>query len=251
MSSLVGKNTNFTNKLKDLCSSGPGFVVLKQWASYKCDEALATYKGLAASPIFNTPTKNDAKRAQATLMKRPKPGKKAKQLYPTEWLECVLNKVAQQSKRVVGGVVMLRSTAGCSRQMAHCDYVPYDDLLNASDDTLPHLLLLALENNTFLDVWPHSHKLFRAQSPSCNPEKKFAVQQVVLDKGDALLFRADLVHAGSAYDTCNTRVHIYLDTHVKRVENRTWIVCKHAPEELASLIQEETPTQLQQDNEPT
>jgi hypothetical protein len=96
-------------------------------------------------------------------------------------------------------------------------------------------MVLALQDNTFLDVWPCSHRLLRSTA-STTTSTKFEPTKVVLHKGDALLFRGDLTHAGSAYDLSNTRVHVYLDTNVKRVENRSWIISKHAPSDFARMI---------------
>jgi ectoine hydroxylase-related dioxygenase (phytanoyl-CoA dioxygenase family) len=64
-----------------------------------------------------------------------------------------------------------------------------------------------LQDNTTLDVFDDQgeHKL------------------LALDAGDILLFRSDLVHAGSAYTEDNLRLHAYLDSpFVKRITNRTW-----------------------------
>jgi hypothetical protein len=48
-----------------------------------------------------------------------------------------------------------------------------------------------------------------------------------LNKGDILIFRADLVHAGSDYDELNIRLHTYLDSpDVQRDNNRTYLISK-------------------------
>jgi ectoine hydroxylase-related dioxygenase (phytanoyl-CoA dioxygenase family) len=103
---------------------------------------------------------------------------------------------------------------------------------------VPQLLLVALEDETTMDVWPGSHRLVRGSTDIQDP---VSVVHVSLNKGDALLFRGDLVHAGSAYTKPNVRIHFYLDSPlVKRVANRTWIISKHAEPGLADMIREES-----------
>jgi hypothetical protein len=63
---------------------------------------------------------------------------------------------------------------------------------------------------------------------------------LILQAGDAVLFRGDLVHAGSEYSKANVRLHIYLDSPVvPRDPNRTWIIYKHADPLLRDRIIEE------------
>lgn len=46
-----------------------------------------------------------------------------------------------------------------------------------------------------------------------------------LHSGDLFIFRADLIHAGCAYDVDNVRLHVFLDSqYIKRIKNRTYIV---------------------------
>jgi hypothetical protein len=124
-------------RLGDLPFNGPGFAVLKGWSSSSADanddveDALQVYHKLETSPIFNSSNKQDVARTQTHLVKRCSYNKPANQLEPTAWLTNVLKKIAHESTRKMGGVVLLRSEAGCTRQMAHCDYVPFDDLLTA------------------------------------------------------------------------------------------------------------------------
>ena len=58
---------------------------------------------------------------------------------------------------------------------------------------------------------------------------------LLLEPGDAVVFRADVVHAGAEYDSENIRIHCYLDSPlVPRDPNRTFIIQEHAD----SLIQQ-------------
>ena len=72
-------------------------------------------------------------------------------------------------------------------------------------------------DNTPFDVWPGSIRF--------NHECPYAHSQLLLNKGDAIVFRGDLVHAGAAFDRFNARVHVYLDhSSVARNPNETFLV---------------------------
>ena len=224
--------------LCDLVYSGPGFSILKGWAPDP-SHVVDTYRRISVEPIFNSST-NDNKRKQATLVYKSnniKAGPYVPTPPRTDWLNAVLTKIGKESQRMIGGVVLLRSEPCCQAQMAHCDYIPKPDMLESTDSTVPQLLLVALEDETTMDVWPGSHRLVRGSTDIQDP---VSVVHVSLNKGDALLFRGDLVHAGSAYTQSNVRVHFYLDSPlVKRVANRTWIISKHAGPGVADMIKEE------------
>ena len=50
-------------------------------------------------------------------------------------------------------------------------------------------------------------------------------RRIVLKKGQVLIFDGDMVHAGSAYEKENTRIHLYLDSEeVPRRRNKTYLV---------------------------
>ena len=128
--------------------------------------------------------------------------------------------------------VLLRSLPGCSRQAAHTDYIPNDELLQSNEDTRPYLFLFALEDATRLIVWPGSQKIVKGRGRSIPPIQP---KLVLLQAGDAILFRPELVHAGAEYETENLRIHCYIDSEkVKRNPNRTWMIGKHAD----TLVQE-------------
>lgn len=116
---------------------------------------------------------------------------------------------------------MLWSKEGCKRQLPHADYT-YSVLHNAAKDgmrdrELPLSAMLALEDCT-LDVWPGALNL-RKKDPSKPGVEGMLVK---LKKGQLLIFRGDLVHAGSAYASSNFRLHFYLDhPGCSRVSNST------------------------------
>lgn len=69
---------------------------------------------------------------------------------------------------------------------------------------------------------------------------KIAIKKsiVELNEGDILIFRADLIHAGSFYnEEENTRLHVFLDSPVfPRIKNQTWLIHKHASREMKAQI---------------
>jgi len=200
-----------------------GYKVLKNFV--EVDEEIFDFFGRlveSAEPIFNdnpSVKRNDNKRLQVDLSPK---------LFRTNpWFKALKQQILElgSSEHILTDTVLLSSLPGCKAQAAHTDYVPDEALKSTTDDTVPLLFLLALEDNTFLNVWPASHHHIQKElSPS--PIRR---KTLVLNKGDAVLFRADLVHGGAAYTITNMRLHAYLDhPSVPRDPNRTWIVYKHA-----------------------
>jgi hypothetical protein len=111
----------------------------------------------------------------------------------------------------VDSMVALLSKPGCKAQLAHTDYTP-KTLANATDDKMPLACLVALMDGTALDVWPGAIRGFDKSRRVYHP------MQVKLNKGDMLIFRGDLVHAGAACgEVANLRFHAYMDVEgVKR-----------------------------------
>ena len=115
-----------------------------------------------------------------------------------------------ERKGLMEGLVMkechlLHSEKGCPRQKLHYDFNP---------DTIPNLavkprsVLLALEDETKLIVW---------DKDTAKPK------ELMLKRGDCVLFNADVVHAGAAYDKPNTRLFCYLDAEdAPRKPNQVW-----------------------------
>ena len=100
---------------------------------------------------------------------------------------------------------LLHSEKGCLRQKLHYDFNP---------DTIPNLavkprsVLLALEDETKLIVW---------DKDTAKPK------ELMLKRGDCVVFNADVVHAGAAYDKPNTRLFCYLDAEdAPRKPNQVW-----------------------------
>ncbi len=112
--------------------------------------------------------------------------------------------------------VVLRSDPGCLPQRSHTDYLPRH-VKHLSDDDMPLACVIACMDGTYFDVWPGAIRCFDEE-----PGKTFQHKRVMLNAGDMLVFRGDLVHGGAAFDLLNVRVHAFLDVRsVKRVKNST------------------------------
>ena len=201
-----------------------GYVRMDGWMSQGDAEELLEACGPVvegATHIFNSnpEQKEDRKRVQEKMPKR-----------LSAPLEGRLR--AAFPDKQVNDFVILKSKAGCQRQSAHTDYVPTEEIVDATDEEIPLLFLLALEEGTRLCVWPRSHRLFRdglRRAVSC--------EEVEMSVGDAILFRGDLVHAGSSYERDCIRIHAYIDSPtIKRKPNTTYTIHKHATDEVRSKI---------------
>ena len=199
-----------------------GYEIRKGWCPVT-SELLTSMAAIKTAPIFNdNPTyKTDRKRKQATIS--------------TPWSRAVRHHLRTEFPTLrPSSMVMIESEPGCQRQAAHCDYIPTEELLSLPDEEMPLLFLLAVEANTMLDIWPGSHLALRGAT-----KKRCRRKTLVLDAGDAVLFRADVIHAGSAYVSSNRRFHVYLDNpEHHRDPNRTWIIYKHASAGLRAQIDE-------------
>jgi hypothetical protein len=176
--------------------------------------------------IFNAAKTNDHKRRQVNLHSEIVKGLQ-EEIQSLPFLSEVHH---------VEDFVLLRSLRGCSRQAAHTDYIPDASLLQCEPYKLPFLFLFALQDDTRLVVWPGSHKVIQGRGRTIPPIQP---KTLVLDAGDAVIFRPDLVHAGAEYETENIRIHCYIDSSlVKRDPNRTWIIGKHADDLVREKIVE-------------
>ena len=111
------------------------------------------------------------------------------------WMSVVNSRIevlASNLGRRVASVSGLISHAGCQEQPSHCDF---DPKLYAGVPMSPLGVLVATQSLT---------SLMRRHLG--------AMSRVDIHRGDAVLFRADFIHAGSAYKSLNFRMHAYLDT---------------------------------------
>jgi hypothetical protein len=99
----------------------------------------------------------------------------------------------------------------CRQQRLHYDYPIETIQTKLSRGELrrrPASAILAVQEGTRLLVWD---------------KKVNALVTVWLAVGDMIIFDGDVLHAGAPYDTCHTRVHVYLDVpDIDRPDNSTW-----------------------------
>lgn len=106
---------------------------------------------------------------------------------------------------------LLRSLPNCEVQPAHCDYLP-NEILEVPEFQLPLGCLISIQENTTLTVWSNALAVDFLRESSVT-KAKFSKTIIEVPKGSILLFRADQIHAGSAYKEENYRLHFYLDTN--------------------------------------
>jgi hypothetical protein len=152
-------------------------------------------------PIFNG-AKNDKKRIQSNLSRKPA----VVDEFIDELETTIYELLPYESPLSFSNWVILKSTASCEEQRPHTDYDPALIQENTNKD-IPLLVLVSIMHNTYLDIWDMNGKH----------------EKIVMNTGDILLFRADTVHAGSAYQCDNVRIHVYLDSPIiHRIQNRVW-----------------------------
>lgn len=207
--------------------------VLSDLDDSKILDSLRDYMNETAGPIFNNEKTNDNRRRQNKLNTR----------------NPILRKWIQEIEETIRSIHpiqslhfrdwnILQSLPGCKSQQPHTDYVPTEQFIKKMSEfdgpenhlKIPLLCLIALEPNTYLDVWENSCRLITSSDERLkdyvNPDIRS--NRLCLQAGDVLLFRPNLIHAGSSYSEENLRLHVYLDSsEIPRQANRTFIINKH------------------------
>jgi ectoine hydroxylase-related dioxygenase (phytanoyl-CoA dioxygenase family) len=130
-------------------------------------------------------------------------------------------------KLSVKDFVCLRSKAGCQEQPAHCDYVPDEALLACIPAERPMGVLIALSpGGARLRVWTGSYQMHAPDArQKLQRAPPFPAELLELERGDMVMFRGDLVHAGAGYKEENLRIHAYVDSPgVKRPPDQTFLL---------------------------
>ena len=115
----------------------------------------------------------------------------------------------------------LWSLPGNKKQPAHFDFDP-KKVVGLINNLMPLLAVVALEDHSSLDVWVGYKGLLDRSITS-----PIAPTTINLNKGDVLIFLGDCIHAGSAYNNNNVRLHCYFPASmsgVPRPDNKTNIV---------------------------
>ena len=111
-----------------------------------------------------------------------------------------------------GGAVFRYTPATCQTMEPHCDFDLTPRLFDAPDDTVPLTLLIALEDDIKIDLWPGSHTAIRKAKQKDMPAIEEFDARLYLYEGDAILMRGDFVHAGIRGNKQPQRVlMIYID----------------------------------------
>lgn len=105
------------------------------------------------------------------------------------------NGIAHKGLHTADVISLLRSLAGCARQVFHYDY-DKEQLGGTPPDQQPLVLIAPLDS--------HCHMHFMDE---CGTE-----EIVSLVRGQALIFPGSLRHAGGGYRSQNTRVHMYINS---------------------------------------
>ena len=118
--------------------------------------------------------------------------------------------------------VVITSAPGCNEQTPHTDYniatFPVDI------NRVPWSVILCVDLQSQFVLWRNSHKHIRDEYAvaGCGDVARVDLH---LNKGDVLVFRGDLLHAGARYERKNIRIHAYVDHPlVKRPPNETMTV---------------------------
>ena len=209
--------------------------------SPECVAKMVKKANSSSAPIFNdnpVNTFNDRKRKQLDV-------NTGRDVELSAGLLLAVAKVKEQVPEANGMNISpwvgINSMPGCQLQGPHCDYSPSKQLRDAivrqKKSFIPLAVLLAVMDGTKLTLWPKSIEqmsMSEEQLKSIEPIKPITL---VIQEGDIVVFRADLVHAGSSYDEDNFRLHAYFDTTaVPRLHNDTWVVHKHASPEMRRII---------------
>ena len=110
---------------------------------------------------------------------------------------------------------VLHAQDGCLAQGLHTDYEVGDPMYPSPQSRQPAGGVLAVMDGTTLDVGV----------PCSDGTGEYTRTTLHVPVGWAVIFDGDVVHAGSAYATENTRVHLYLDVATfKRVPGYTCYV---------------------------
>lgn len=216
--------------------------ILSDLDNSKILERLRDYMNETAGPIFNNEKTNDNRRRQNKMNTR----------NPTirKWIQEIEETIRSihpiQSLHFRDWNV-LQSLPDCKSQQPHTDYVPTEQFIKKMDELdtpenhrkIPLLCLIAMEPNTYLDVWENSIRLTTLSDDILRDymDQDICLNRLCLQAGDVLIFRPDLVHAGSPYSEENIRLHVYLDSmEIPRQANRTFIINKHGGYLLRSMF---------------
>ena len=111
-----------------------------------------------------------------------------------------------------GAIAVLESLPGCQAQLPHIDYT-LAELRNMGtrgmkEKECPLSAVYALQECS-LNIWPEALVLKSYDKRDAQVAERLVLS---LQPGQLLLFRGDLVHGGSSYESLNHRLHFFLDS---------------------------------------
>jgi hypothetical protein len=141
----------------------------------------------------------------------------------------------------VNDLNLLFSRKGCSRQVCHYDgptnYDPSHAMYDQSESPLrsdvPLSVIMPIEHDTTIWLWPGSHTLTREFDKIQDESVKQHLREIMVNPAvrvsipinSMLLFRQDLVHAGDSFTRDNARIHMYLDNpEITREKGRAYFM---------------------------
>lgn len=122
--------------------------------------------------------------------------------------------------------VLLHSLGGCAKQQPHIDWPYYNVSIQKHHHygSMPMSAVLATESHSKLDLWEKSHHLVKKYIEGDRDqwihEPTIRSKIINIPKGCMIIFRQDLVHAGSHYSKENIRLFQYYNSNtMKTVAN--------------------------------
>jgi len=119
------------------------------------------------------------------------------------------------------GPTVLRSRGECKEQLMHVDHMRPAEMAGSNVPKLS--MLMAVQNGTKVNLFSGSHRYLPKNSGGCMLHP-IPCTTVVLNAGDILVFRQDLVHCGAASSGLNHRWHWYADTRRQASKKSTFYV---------------------------
>ena len=115
----------------------------------------------------------------------------------------------------LGKATYLTSREHGHDQLPHIDVSDPNEILHGYIDKgmIPLSVMLTYKEPAVLNIWKGSHNLVWGKSEN-GPKGKWIGERFVIPPYSAMVFRQDLVHAGTSYSSPNLRLHFFLDLDV-------------------------------------
>jgi hypothetical protein len=120
----------------------------------------------------------------------------------------------------MGKAAYLSSLEHGHDQLPHVDLSETDGSIRSYVDRkmVPLSVIVTFREPAVLNVWRGSHRIVWASRHKLAGKKCFG-ERITIPPYSAMVFRQDLVHAGSSYESPNLRLHFFLDLNVDDYSN--------------------------------